>query len=117
MTQARQACTTCGSPGECAHKRRQAARRRRASAPRPYRGTKRYDEVRELVLERDEYECHLCGEEADTIDHTPVPYSALPTDPETGHPTLDVALNPDNLRAACGDCNRWQGNRHAEEAA
>jgi 5-methylcytosine-specific restriction endonuclease McrA len=109
----RKACTVCGaaSVGRTArcplHPLAPTVNQRR-----PYRGTARYRQTVAAVLERDRGVCHRCGElGADTIDHFPTPYSRLPRDRKTGHPTIDDALDEGNLRAAHLSCNRRAGNR------
>ncbi|WEG18687.1 HNH endonuclease [Alkalihalophilus pseudofirmus] len=48
--------------------------------------------LREIVLSKDDYTCHYCGNEGDTVDHI-VPYSS-------GGETKE-----DNLVCSCFDCN------------
>jgi 5-methylcytosine-specific restriction endonuclease McrA len=48
--------------------------------------------LKPIILERDDYTCHWCGEPATTLDHIQA-VSRGGTD------------HPDNLVAACAECN------------
>lgn len=52
-----------------------------------------WQQVRDVVLRRDQQVCHWCGGHANTVDHL--------------DPLADGGrrLDPDNLVAACGPCN------------
>lgn len=68
----------------------------------PY-NTRAWREVRALVLARDGHMCQIrgprCEVEADQVDHI-VPWLAG-----------GAVFDPENLRAACGDCNRRRARR------
>jgi len=59
-----------------------------------------YDRLRVMILQRDNWTCHLCGQAgASVVDHvTPLA--------QGGHPT-----DPANLAAACASCNARKGDR------
>jgi 5-methylcytosine-specific restriction endonuclease McrA len=57
-----------------------------------------YQRVRKLVLERDYFTCHYCGQEASTVDHL-IPISKGGTDEAT------------NMVAACIKCNSGKRDR------
>ncbi len=57
-----------------------------------------YQRVRKLVLERDYFTCHYCGQEANTVDHL-IPISKGGTDEAT------------NMVAACIKCNSGKRDR------
>ena len=57
-----------------------------------------YQRVRQLVLERDYFTCHYCGQEANTVDHL-IPISKGGTDEAT------------NMVAACNPCNSGKRDR------
>jgi 5-methylcytosine-specific restriction endonuclease McrA len=59
-----------------------------------------YQRVRKLVLERDYFTCHYCGQEANTVDHL-IPISKGGTDEAT------------NMVAACIKCNSGKRDRIA----
>lgn len=61
-----------------------------------YYRTAGWKRVRGVVLERDNYVCQYCGDQAVTADHV-VPYSSLGKN------------NPKNLVACCGPCNKAAG--------
>ena len=63
-----------------------------------WRSGRRWQTIRQLVLIRDNYVCHLCGHAgATTADHViPVALGGAP---------YDLA----NLKAACASCNRRKG--------
>jgi len=62
-------------------------------------GTKKWKNKRLSVLQRDGYECYLCGGQADQVDHI------IPR--VKGGDVFD----DDNLMAICGKCNRAKGSR------
>jgi 5-methylcytosine-specific restriction endonuclease McrA len=62
-------------------------------------GTKKWKNKRLSVLQRDGYECYLCGGQADQVDHI------IPR--VKGGDVFD----DDNLMAICGRCNRAKGGR------
>ena len=62
-------------------------------------GTKKWKNKRLSVLQRDGYECYLCGGQADQVDHI------IPR--VKGGDVFD----DDNLMAICGRCNRSKGSR------
>ena len=68
-------------------------------------GTKKWKNKRLSVLQRDGYECYLCGGQADQVDHI-IPRV------KGG----DV-FNDDNLMAICGRCNRAKGSRFFNSVA
>jgi 5-methylcytosine-specific restriction endonuclease McrA len=57
-----------------------------------------YTRVRKLVLERDYFTCHYCGQEANTVDHV-IPISKGGTDEAA------------NMVAACVRCNSGKRDR------
>ncbi|THF84284.1 HNH endonuclease [Cohnella fermenti] len=59
-------------------------------------------EFRRLILNRDNYTCHFCGEYGDTIDHL------LPR-AKGGHTT------PLNCVCACNACNQSKADRDLDE--
>lgn len=62
-------------------------------------GTKKWKNKRLSVLNRDGYQCYLCGGQADQVDHI------IPR--VKGGDVFD----DDNLMAICGRCNRAKGGR------
>ena len=62
-------------------------------------GTKKWKNKRLSILQRDGYECYVCGGQADQVDH-------LIARVKGG----DVFDN-DNLAAICAKCNRTKGSR------
>lgn len=58
-----------------------------------------YRRVRVQVLQRDQWTCHYCGQDADTVDHV-IPIK------KGGDP---IAM--DNMVAACKRCNSAKGSR------
>ena len=68
-------------------------------------GTKKWKNKRLSVLQRDGYECYLCGGQADQVDH-------LIARSKGG----DV-FDDDNLMAICGRCNRAKGSRFFSSTA
>jgi 5-methylcytosine-specific restriction endonuclease McrA len=60
--------------------------------------TTRWRKRRALILKMHDYLCVYCGDEADTVDHL-IPMSKGGTD------------HPENLVAACRNCNFGFGNR------
>jgi hypothetical protein len=71
---------------------------------RPPRGKRHYgwERIRREILERDGGVCTYCGEPANSVDHV-VPSSRGGTN------------DPDNLKAACMDCNRRKNAYTPEE--
>jgi 5-methylcytosine-specific restriction endonuclease McrA len=61
-------------------------------------GTKKWKNKRLSVLQRDGYECYVCGGQADQVDHI------IPR--VKGGDVFD----DDNLMAICGRCNRAKGS-------
>jgi hypothetical protein len=56
-----------------------------------------WQRTRPLVLERDGYRCHWCGQRANTVDHVkPLAHGG-------------AAFNPANLVACCHRCNSRRG--------
>ena len=68
-------------------------------------GTKKWKNKRLSVLQRDGYECYLCGGQADQVDHI------IPR--VKGGDVFD----DDNLMAICGRCNRSKGSRFFNRGA
>jgi 5-methylcytosine-specific restriction endonuclease McrA len=68
-------------------------------------GTKKWKNKRLSVLQRDGYECYLCGSQADQVDHI------IPR--VKGGDVFD----DDNLMAICGRCNRAKGSRFFSSTA
>ena len=68
-------------------------------------GTKKWKNKRLSVLQRDGYECYLCGGQADQVDHI------IPR--VKGGDVFD----DDNLMAICGRCNRAKGGRFFSSTA
>jgi len=68
-------------------------------------GTKKWKNKRLSVLQRDGYECYLCGGQADQVDHI------IPR--VKGGDVFD----DDNLMAICGRCNRSKGSRFFSRGA
>jgi 5-methylcytosine-specific restriction endonuclease McrA len=68
-------------------------------------GTKKWKNKRLSVLQRDGYECYLCGGQADQVDHI------IPR--VQGGDVFD----DDNLMAICGRCNRSKGSRFFSRGA
>jgi CRISPR-associated endonuclease Csn1 len=68
-------------------------------------GTKKWKNKRLSVLQRDGYECYLCGGQADQVDHI------IPR--VKGGDVFD----DDNLMAICGRCNRAKGSRFFSSTA
>ena len=68
-------------------------------------GTKKWKNKRLSVLQRDGYECYLCGGQADQVDHI------IPR--VKGGDVFD----DDNLMAICGRCNRAKGGRFFNRGA
>jgi 5-methylcytosine-specific restriction endonuclease McrA len=64
---------------------------------RPELGSKHWRTLRKLILERDNYQCWMCGNRANQVDHLIPP--PVGTDA------------PENLAAACGPCNNRKNNR------
>jgi len=62
-------------------------------------GTKKWKNKRLSILQRDGYECYICGGQAEQVDH-------LIARSKGG----DV-FDDDNLMAICGRCNRAKGSR------
>jgi 5-methylcytosine-specific restriction endonuclease McrA len=62
-------------------------------------GTQKWKNKRLSILQRDGYECYLCGGQAEQVDHV-IPRVA-------GGDVFD----DDNLMAICGRCNRAKGGR------
>ena len=62
-------------------------------------GTKKWKNKRLSILQRDGYECYLCGGQADQVDHVIARVNGG-----------DV-FDDDNLMAICGRCNRAKGGR------
>ena len=62
-------------------------------------GTKKWKNKRLSILQRDGYECYVCGGQAEQVDHL-IPRVA-------GGDVFD----DDNLMAICGRCNRAKGGR------
>jgi len=62
-------------------------------------GTKKWKNKRLSILQRDGYECYVCGGQADQVDH-------LIARVKGG----DV-FSDDNLAAICAKCNRTKGSR------
>jgi 5-methylcytosine-specific restriction endonuclease McrA len=60
--------------------------------------TTRWRKRRALILKMHDYLCAYCGDEADTVDHL-IPMSKGGTD------------HPENLVAACRNCNYSFGNK------
>ena len=69
-----------------------------------HRWSRGWDRLRLVILQRDRYVCHYCGEEAGTVDHV-VPRAEGGTD------------EPWNLVAACTTCNSARSSRGSEPAA
>lgn len=65
---------------------------------RAFYKSKPWRAVREYVLRRDMYTCQ-CGARANEVHHTVTLTPENINDP-------DIALNPDKLRAICGDCHK-----------
>jgi hypothetical protein len=68
------------------------------SARRSTGSTRRWRQIREVILRRDQYTCQYCGQDANTVDHI-VPISKGGND------------LPDNLLAACARCNYSKSDR------
>jgi 5-methylcytosine-specific restriction endonuclease McrA len=68
-------------------------------------GTKKWKNKRLSVLQRDGYECYVCGGQADQVDHI------IPR--VKGGDVFD----DDNLMAICGRCNRAKGSRFFSSTA
>ena len=68
-------------------------------------GTKKWKNKRLSILQRDGYECYVCGGEADQVDH-------LIARVHGG----DIFDNS-NLSAICGKCNRAKGSRFFNRTA
>ena len=64
------------------------------------RDTRAWRSLRKVILARDGYVCHYCGQDATTVDHV---LSIK------DHP--DQAMNPENLVSACKLCNSRKGSR------
>jgi hypothetical protein len=60
--------------------------------------TRRWRQIREVILRRDQYTCQYCGGDATTVDHV-IPISRGGND------------YPDNLVAACTRCNYSKSDR------
>ena len=60
--------------------------------------TRRWRQIREVILRRDQYTCQYCGQDAHTVDHV-IPISKGGND------------LPDNLVAACARCNYSKSDR------
>ena len=68
------------------------------SALRSTGSTDRWRKIRAKILQRDQYVCQYCGQDATTVDHI-IPRSKGGND------------LPDNLIAACNRCNYSKGGR------
>jgi hypothetical protein len=68
------------------------------SARKSTGSTRRWRQIRETILRRDQYICQYCGQDADTVDHV-IPISKGGND------------LPDNLMAACKRCNYSKSDR------
>ena len=68
-------------------------------------GTKKWKNKRLSILQRDGYECYMCGGQAEQVDH-------LIARSKGG----DV-FDDDNLMAICGRCNRAKGSRFFSSTA
>ena len=68
------------------------------SARKATGSTRRWRQIREVILRRDQYTCQYCGQDANTVDHI-VPISKGGND------------LPDNLLAACARCNYSKSDR------
>lgn len=62
-------------------------------------GTKKWKNKRLSILQRDGYECYMCGGQAEQVDHL-IPRAK-------GGDVFD----DDNLMAICARCNRSKGSR------
>jgi len=68
-------------------------------------GTKKWKNKRLSILQRDGYECYVCGGQADQVDHI-IPRVA-------GGDVFDDY----NLMAICARCNRLKGSRFFSRGA
>ena len=68
-------------------------------------GTKKWKNKRLSILQRDGYECYVCGGQAEQVDHL-IPRVA-------GGDVFD----DDNLMAICARCNRSKGSRFFSRGA
>ena len=64
------------------------------------RGTGEWRKVRMRVLNRDQWTCYYCGNEANQVDHI-VPIKDEPS----------MAFDESNLVSACKKCNQVKGSR------
>jgi 5-methylcytosine-specific restriction endonuclease McrA len=63
-------------------------------------GTQKWKNKRLAILQRDGYECYVCGGQADQVDHL-IPRSK----------DASKMFDDDNLLSICGRCNRAKGSR------
>ena len=68
-------------------------------------GTTKWKNKRLSILQRDGYECYVCGGQAEQVDHL-IPRAK-------GGDVFD----DDNLMAICGRCNRAKGGRFFSRGA
>ena len=68
-------------------------------------GTKKWKNKRLSILQRDGYECYICGGQAEQVDHI------IPR--VKGGDVFD----DDNLMAICARCNRAKGSRFFSSTA
>lgn len=71
--------------------------------PNPRLSPSKWRALRKFVLERDQFQCQYCGDDADTVDHI------TPRSKGGDH-------SPENLVAACRSCNSRKKDRTPGEA-
>jgi len=104
-------CGAITDGGRCSLHRTDDNPRRNHTPRRKVYDSKRWKRCRAIVLNRDGYTCAMCGAEANTVDHWPVPVGGILA--QGGDP-----CDPATCRSLCRSCHgRIDGKRGAGSIA